>query len=130
MSDRTALLICCSKEEAATIRAQAKEQRRGLSNYVLNIVLRSVDMEERLSPRQIGPRVPNRSVQKSPVGMARPRTAILVRCSATEATRIRAAAGKRWMPISRFILQCLKRSQDISRAGVVGFFSQPQQLSD
>ena len=130
MSDRTALLICCSKEEAAAIRAQAKEQRRGLSNYVLNIVLRSVDMQEKLSPERAGPWVANRSLQKGPAGPRGPRTAILIRCSTTEATRIRAAAGKRWMPISRFILQCLKRSQDISRAGVVGFFSQPQQLSD
>jgi uncharacterized protein (DUF1778 family) len=130
MNDRTALLICCSEEEASTIRAQAKEQRRTLSDYVLHIVLRSVDMEERLSLRQIGPGVPNRSVQKSTVGLPGPRTALLVRCSTAEAKRIRAAAGKRWMPISRFVLHCLKRSHDISRRGAAGFFSQPPQFND
>jgi len=46
-SDRTALLIRCSKEEAEKIRAAAKRERRTLSGYVLHAVLNRVTNQEK-----------------------------------------------------------------------------------
>lgn len=42
-----ALLINCSAGEALTIRERAKSEHRGISSYMLNIVMRSVDFQER-----------------------------------------------------------------------------------
>lgn len=39
---RTALLIRCSQEEAETIRAAAKAERRTLSGYVLNAIMHRI----------------------------------------------------------------------------------------
>ena len=47
LSDRTALLIRCSKEEAEKIRAAAKRERRTLSGYVLHAVLNRVTNQEK-----------------------------------------------------------------------------------
>jgi uncharacterized protein (DUF1778 family) len=41
-TQRTALLIRCSHEEAETIRAAAKAERRTLSGYVLNAVMNRI----------------------------------------------------------------------------------------
>jgi uncharacterized protein (DUF1778 family) len=46
-SDRTALLIRCSKEEAEKIRAAAKPERRTLSGYVLHAVLNRISNQEK-----------------------------------------------------------------------------------
>lgn len=46
-SDRTALLIRCSKEEAEKIRAAAKRERRTLSGYVLHAVLNRISNQEK-----------------------------------------------------------------------------------
>jgi len=47
-SDRTALLIRCSKEEAEKIRAAAKRERRTLSGYVLHVILNRITIQEKL----------------------------------------------------------------------------------
>jgi hypothetical protein len=41
-TERTALLIRCSREEADKIRKAAKRERRTVSGYVLNAVLRRI----------------------------------------------------------------------------------------
>jgi len=41
---RTALLIRCSKVEAAMIHERAKKERRNVSGYVLRIVLKNVSV--------------------------------------------------------------------------------------
>jgi uncharacterized protein (DUF1778 family) len=46
-SDRTALLIRCSKEEAEKIRTAAKRERRTLSGYVLHAVLNRITNQEK-----------------------------------------------------------------------------------
>ncbi len=46
-SDRTALLIRCSKEEAEKIRAAAKRERRTLSGYVLHVILNRITNQEK-----------------------------------------------------------------------------------
>ena len=42
---RTALLIRCSKNEGTLISAEAQIERRTVSNYVLNVVMRAVEFE-------------------------------------------------------------------------------------
>lgn len=47
VSERTALLIRCSKEEAEKIRAAAKRERRTVSGYVLYAVMNRVANQEK-----------------------------------------------------------------------------------
>jgi len=110
MVQRTALLISCSAEEAETIRAQAKQQRRSISGYMLNILMRAVEFEASLLARI-------KSVSSLEdtflITTAKPGghgTVILLRCSATEATLIRKAAQMRQATISGFVRHCLNRS--------------------
>jgi hypothetical protein len=108
--ERTALLIRCSKEEAERVRIEAEKQRRTISGYVLQIMSRAIEIENRLLAK-IDPYTAVNQVfsRKSLIG-AGPRTAILVRCSVLEAERIREAARRRDLPINAFVLQALKRS--------------------
>jgi uncharacterized protein (DUF1778 family) len=55
--ERTALLIRCSKEEAEKIRDAAERERRTLSGYVLNTILRRISNQEKTRLNS-----PNRSV--------------------------------------------------------------------
>jgi uncharacterized protein (DUF1778 family) len=105
MGARTALHLCCSKAEQKIIRSQAKSELRTLSGYVLGIVLRALQFEERFK----GLPVP---VRKKPRRVG-PRTSILVRCSSADATRIRLAAGRRRTAISAFVLDQLRRAWKI-----------------
>jgi len=108
--ERTALLIRCSKDEAERIRVEAEKQRRTISAYVLHIMSRMIEIEDRLFGK-MDPSGPVRQVvsRKSLIG-AGPRTAILVRCSVFEAERIREAAHRRDFPINAYVLQALKRA--------------------
>jgi hypothetical protein len=108
--ERTALLIRCSKEEAERVRIEAEKQRRTISGYVLQIMGRAIEIEERLLAK-IDPYTAGNQVfsRKSLIG-AGPRTAILVRCSVLEAERTREAARRRDLPINAFVLQALRRS--------------------
>lgn len=106
---RTAILISCCQEEAAKIRTRAEHDFRGVSAYVLNIVMRAVELDEKLleqfpklSPLLTSPRVPGR------------RTAVLIRCSDEQASRIRSAAKRRSTTISHFVLSSLTRKWDVS----------------
>jgi hypothetical protein len=108
--DRTALLIRCSKEDADRVRIEADRQRRTISGYVLHIMGRAIEIEERLLTK-INPYSPVGPTfsRKSLIGTG-PRTAILVRCSVSEAERIREAARRRDFPINGFVLQAMRRS--------------------
>jgi uncharacterized protein (DUF1778 family) len=108
--ERTALLIRCSTEEAQRIRIEAEKQRRTISGYVLQVTGRAVEIEERLLAR-VNPysSINQIASRKSLLGVG-PRTAILVRCSTSEADRIREAARRRDLPINAFVLQALRRS--------------------
>lgn len=110
MNDRTALLIRCSHTEATIIRNEAKLERRTVNNYVLNIVLRSLQIDERVS---LGGR--DRSVYFTPMSVPGPRSAILVRCSIAEARGIRAAAKQRKTGISSYVLHTLRRTWDVKK---------------
>ena len=107
--DRTALLIRCSTEEADRIRIEADKQRRTISGYVLQIMGRAVEIDERLFSKIDVARVVNQTSRKALLGPG-PRTAILVRCSTLEADRIRESARRRDTPINAYVLQALRRS--------------------
>jgi uncharacterized protein (DUF1778 family) len=108
--ERTALLVRCSAEEAERIRIEADKQRRTISGYVLQITGRAVEIEERLLSRMNPYSVANQIVSRKSLLGAGPRTAILVRCSTSEADRIREAARRRDLPINAFVLMALRRS--------------------
>lgn len=110
---RTALLIRCTNEEAQTIRAQAWAEFRTVSSYVLYILHRGLALEEKLfalSPYRYFSL--NRVHARTPSRAHGPRTAVLIRCSVEEAARVRLAASRRELSISRFVLQVLHRSWD------------------
>ncbi len=105
MSDRTALIISCSREQAATIHQRAELERRTVSGYVLRILMRWLDLEERLAVRQ--QEAGRRLTAYHPVRPFGKRTTMLLRCSKEEAQRIRAGAKRRSTTISWFVLHTL-----------------------
>jgi uncharacterized protein (DUF1778 family) len=108
MSSRTSLLLNCSKYEAEEIRSRAKTQRRTVSGYVLNIIMRAVDFDAQILLRvnRLQPTVREKPEQ--------PRTTIHLHCSTAEAKRVRDAAKRRENHISDFILHALRRSWSAS----------------
>lgn len=114
MPSRTALLIRCAEQEAAIIREQARIERRTVSNYVLNIVIRALRFEESLFANSRFHDLRRRADWHA-IRAPGPRTAILVRCSAEEAARIRAGAQQRGATISGYVLRALTRSWKIKK---------------
>jgi uncharacterized protein (DUF1778 family) len=51
-TNRTALLIRCSLEEAAAIRAAAKKQERTISSYVIRAVRTRLNVERQLEEKE------------------------------------------------------------------------------
>lgn len=118
MLRRTALLIRCSTGEATTIRDQARTERRTISSYLLNIVVRSVEIEERIEGMWVTSPAFRKMTAEAFRDLPRPlrpRTAVLVRCSMEEASRIRAAARRKRITISGYVLHCFRRSLSSSR---------------
>ena len=113
MSDRTAILLHCTKDEAGEIRKRARLDRRNVSSYILSIVMRFVEYEERLSMRLSSLRALNDTLARRPTRSVGPRTTVLLRCSVEEAQRIRSCARCRDISISGFVLDSLKRSWSI-----------------
>jgi len=50
--DRTVLLVCCTREEAARIKTAAQRERRSISGFVLNAVMARFALEGRLQERR------------------------------------------------------------------------------
>jgi uncharacterized protein (DUF1778 family) len=109
MAQRAALLINCSRDEARQMRDNARAQRRTLSGYVLNIVWRTVELQEQMYANFARAREMNSGARP------RPRTTVLVRCSNDEAKRIRKAARVRAMTISEYVLRSLHRAWDVAQ---------------
>jgi hypothetical protein len=104
---RTALLIRCTADEAARIRAEAVREHRTISDYVSNIAIGAVEADSRLfSNRSHTPL--NELVTKRSATAPSRRTAVLVRCAAAQAGRIREAARRRDISINAFVLLALK----------------------
>ena len=108
MAERTALIISCSEEQAATIHRRAELERRTISAYVLHIVTRWLDLEDRLLVQQQQGR--GRLTGYQPVRSPGKRTTMLLRCTREEANRIRAGAKRRGTTISWFVVYTLSLS--------------------
>jgi hypothetical protein len=110
MSQRTAILISCLKEEAKQIRTKARLDSRSVSNYLQKTIMRWVQFDEQLYANfaryNVDPTVFARRVTL-PRG---PRAVILWRCSADESNRMRVAARRRGMTMSSFVRHCLRRT--------------------
>src|ERR1700722_5022431 len=113
---RTALLIRCTVEEADRVRIEAEKQRRTISAYVLFIMVRAVQLEDRLVSTLNRYSSMNQVLSRRALIARGPRTAILVRCEATEADRIREAARRREIAINAFVLQALRRVWSVQTA--------------
>src|SRR5215469_2477466 len=108
MTDRTALIISCSREQSAAIHLRAGLERRTVSGYVLRILMRWLDLEERLVSIQETSGRPLTAYQ--PVRVPGPRTTMLLRCSKQEAHRIKVGAKRRNTTISWFVLHSVALS--------------------
>jgi hypothetical protein len=95
--------------DAARIHQEAQLDRRTISGYILTILTRAIDFEERLfrSHTSLSALTSSECTVEKTSG---PRTAILLRCTVEEAARIRAAAKQRHASISGFAVHCLRRS--------------------
>jgi len=106
-SPRTALLLRCTKPEAALIREQAAAETRSVSGCVWRMLERSLWIEEKfaagLRPANSwrGPSRRRRAADE--------RAAVLLRCSEEQAERVRRAAARRKMSISAFALFSIRR---------------------
>jgi hypothetical protein len=94
---RTALLIRCTTNEAEKIRAEARNEGRTISSYVIGVSMRTLENNELV--RELAVKRPHE-----------PRTAILVRCAQSEAERIRYEVKRRGIPLNTFVLNALKQS--------------------
>jgi len=108
-------------EEAGMIRERAKLQRRGISSYMLNIVIRAVEFEERIMARG-GAVTFNRTLYAATVRTPGPRTAILLRCSKNESERIRRASKIRDVTISGFVVHAIRSSWNVERNLIQPYF--------
>jgi uncharacterized protein (DUF1778 family) len=106
--DRTSFIIRCSQEEAAMIRSQAATERRSVSACLLNILDRSLWIEEHYAAGLTGSFVPP-PLRGGTAGGTVSKTAIQLYCSVEELARIRQAAVQRCLSINRFILFSLRR---------------------
>ncbi len=106
---RTALLIRCTADEAATIRRSSRSEHRTVSGCLMHLLERSLWIEEKFAKGFAPTRVAEGKTQLSRVKGGR--TGILLRCSAEEAARIRKAAARRNMSISAFVLFSFYRHQ-------------------
>ena len=113
---RTALLIRCTTEEADRVRIEADKQRRTISAYVLLIMARAVQLEDRLFATLSPYNNMNQVLSRRTLITPGPRTAILVRCDVSEANRIREAARRRDIPVNAFVLHGLRRAWSVQMA--------------
>jgi hypothetical protein len=117
---RTALLIRCTKEQAAKLREQALTEHRSVSGCLLHVLERSLWIEERWVPGlgylSVAPQPLNQVIRS-----ADSRAELFLRCSLSDAKRIRKAATRRNMSISRFVIFSLERNwkaiQEVARGG-------------
>lgn len=100
---RTSLLIRCSPQDAQTIHAEGLAQHRSVSGYLLNVLERSIWIEER---SQVG--LPY-AIKIAPPDTSEGRTAIHLRCTVEQANGIRGAAKRRLSSISSFVVFSLRR---------------------
>jgi predicted HicB family RNase H-like nuclease len=102
---RTAFLVRCAADDAERIRAEAQKEQRSISSYVLQNTVRFIEIEDHAGFTAF--RIPKKLPRS-----AEPRTAILVRCTETEAEQIRSAALRRHVRLNALIVSSLKKAWD------------------
>ena len=110
MATRSAILISCSVQEAGIVRERAAQERRGISSYVLNILMRAVELQEKLRAQRKQFGLSDQDRVKMAFRSPGPRSVFLLRCSVEEARRIRRVAKTRDRTISGFVLSTLQLS--------------------
>jgi uncharacterized protein (DUF1778 family) len=109
---RTALLIRCSKDEADRVRAQAAAEHRTISGCIVNILERSVRIDQDYARGITRKFLDNQAREFRLAHRVTEPTSILLRCSTEEADRIRSVAWHRGMSISEFVAFSLWRHWD------------------
>jgi len=110
------LLINCSQKEARRIRETAARQRRTISGYVLNILMKAIRFDESLTRlKELGgdEALPVKHIEffglggfsSRPTG---PRTTMLLSCTKEEARRIRETAKRKETTMSGLVLHALR----------------------
>jgi hypothetical protein len=116
MRTRASLLINCSLKEAIRIRETAARQRRTISGYVLNILMKAIRFDESLTHlRSLGgdASLPVRDIELFGLGgftrrPAGPRTTMLLSCPTEDAEKIRQTAKRKEVTISGLVLHALR----------------------
>jgi hypothetical protein len=106
-SPRTSVIISCTAGDAAFTRERARSRRQTISGYILDVVMRLIDIDDRLfaTYARLGP-----LTWRHPAPAPGPKTTLLIRCSEEEAKRIRLAAKRRDSTVSAFVLHALRVS--------------------
>jgi len=106
---RTSLLIRLSHEDAVRIRKEASAEHRTLSGYLLNVLERSMLIEQKVAH---GASTPMLSMQaRATLGpqCKKLHTAVHLRCTVEQAARIREYSARRQLSISDFVVFSLQR---------------------
>jgi hypothetical protein len=113
-SERAQLPLLCTVEEANEVRRRANDNYQTVSGYVLRVVMRVVQMDQRLAeilPTQFATtffrgRNNWRGTEE--------RTRLLLRCSSNEARLIRKAAKLRHMTVCAYVFAAMRRLWQIT----------------
>jgi len=106
---RTSLLIRLSHEDAARIHQEAASEHRSLSGYLLNVVVRSFVIEQRVSHGASAPMLSMQARAALGPQFKKLHSSVHLRCTVEEAERIRAYSARRQLSISDFVVFSLRR---------------------
>jgi len=106
---RTSLLIRLSHEDAARIHKEASSEHRSLSGYLLNVLERSIFIEQKLAHGASAPMLSRQARAILGLQSKKLRTAVHLRCTVEQAARIREYAARRELSISDFVVFSLLR---------------------
>jgi uncharacterized protein (DUF1778 family) len=104
---RTSLILRCSQEHADKIRQRAAIEHRHVAGYILRLLEGNLRIEETYDDRFTLAMVRETLEERTRTAN---QTAIHVRCTTEQAARIRKAAARRELSISKFIMFALERS--------------------
>jgi len=107
---RTSLLIRLSHEDAARIRKGAAAEYRSLSGYLLYVLARSCQIEDKVVVGKVSGSLLAKQARAT-IGWQdrKNRTAIHLRCTVEQAARIREYAAKRQLSIGDFVVFSFRR---------------------
>ena len=112
VTTRASLIIRCSRDDAARIRAQAAADNRSVSGYLLHMMERSIWVEDRVARGLTKSFLAAQAHFMEGRRTGATRTAIHLRCSSAQADAIRGYAARRQLSISDFVMFSLWRDWD------------------